>query len=448
MKKIVLISLMLITSLFSFASKDSIKKFDYCFQQTIVGQYSISNPKEIGRNTFNDSAMRTSLSSTFFFGIKLWKGGVIYINPEIAGGSGLSGTMGIASYPNGEVFRVGNPSPTLFIARAFYRQNISLNDEFEYVSKDQNQLADFVTNKRIVITLGKLSLADVFDNNHYSHDPRTRLLNWSLMNAGAWDFASNTKGYTYAGIVEYISKQISLRLGLGLEPMIANGPLSNHKMLDMEFQLTNGYSFNYEIEIPLKINKEKETKIRFLTFVNDTHAGYYEDVKHTKINDSIIIDNTSLSMYNIRNPNGSIKYGFSMNIEQPIKEHSGMFLRYSYNDGKTESWAFAEIDKSLSFGIVSHGGLWNRFHDRIIIGLAFNGLSDYHKDYLAQGAYGFMIGDGKLNYGYENILEIQYEFSIGLGFIISPDYQLIINPGYNKNNGPVNIFGIRTHIQF
>lgn len=472
MKILKLLLVFITLSISALAKKgDSIEHFAYHFQQTLVGQSAIANnsdPQYTGHNSFNDQDLKISLSSTFYLGFKLWKNGSFYINPDIAGGAGLGGTLGLAGYMNGEIFRVGNPAPSIYISRMYIRQYIPLSSEKSYVAPDANQLGEWIPNSRIQFTIGKITLADMFDNNHYSHDPRTRFLNWSLMNAGAYDFASNTKGYTWGGVVEYITPVISLRYGIGLEPQYSNGPLTTNRslaMLDLEaspFSKQQGYGNQFEIEKPIKLKSGKNMVIRLLGFYNYVDAGKYSDAEKNllKSNPNSLLyadsfkDNASYALSSVRPSTSShIKYGGSLNIEKPIGQHVGAFSRLSWNDGHTESYAFAEIDRSESIGFVFHGQAYHRYHDRIEIAYVSNQISADHRLYLEgdathYGAYGFMLGEPNMKYGAEHIIEIQYVYDLGKEFLISPDYQLIMNPGYDTHRGPISVIGLRTHISF
>jgi len=331
---------------------DSVQKFGYHFQQTLVGQSAFADTltalQKRSHNAFNDPTMKMSMSSTFYLGFKLWKNGSFYINPDVAGGSGLGGTLGVAGYMNGEIFRVGNPAPTVYISRMYIRQYFPLKQGSSYVVPDANQLGEWVPDSRIQVTIGKLSLADIFDCNHYSHDPRTRFLNWSLMNAGAYDFASNTKGYAYAAVAEYITPTLSFRGGAAVEPQYSNGPLTTKRdisgvtLADMEVNLPNqGYGLNFELEKPIKQKSGKPAIVRLLGFINRVDAGKYTDAMASplyKTAPDSFVDNASAALASVRKFN-AVKYGFSLNIEKPIGPHAGAFSRISWNDGKTESFA-------------------------------------------------------------------------------------------------------------
>ena len=459
MKSTIIVVLLVIASVTSaFAQKrDSVEKFSYHVQQTLVGQSAGYNPptqSQIGHNTFDDQSLKVSLSSTFYLGHKLWRGASVYVNPDIAGGAGLGGTVGIAGYVNGEIFRVGNPAPTLYISRAFVRQYFAIGDEVKYVATDQNQLGEWVPTNRVQFTIGKFSMADVFDNNHYSHDPRTRFLNWSLMNAGSYDFPSNTKGYTYGAVIERITPNFSARVGVGMEPQYSNGPLTTNRnsgMLDMEYGY-NGYGVTAEVEAPIHQGSGKDATIRILYFVNSVNAGSYADalnkvVAYRKAGIDTFVDNASNTLASSRR-SGALKYGFGINVEKPIGQHAGSFMRLNMNDGQTESFAFAEIDQSASLGFVLHGSAYNRYHDRIEIAGAVNGISQIHRQYLEAGEYGFMLGEPGMKYGPEYVMEFQYVYDLGKDFMVSPDFQLIVNPGYDMNRGIIRVVGLRTHIQF
>ena len=474
MRKLIVL-LLLLLPIFAFSQRrDSVQKFGYHFQQTLVGQVAINGQQlgdlpiqDSGHNSFKDNQLKISLSATFYLGFKLWHNGSFYIDPDIAGGSGIGGTLGMAGYANGEIFRVGNPAPSFYVSRVFIRQYIPLSSSKSFVQPDNNQLGEWVPDSRLQITVGKFTLGDMFDNNHYSHDPRTRFLNWSLMNAGAFDFASNTKGYTWGVVTEYITPFISARAGIGLEPQYSNGPLTtnrrwngdnnpNSNMLDLETGIYNqGYGLNFELEKPFKLQSGKNMVIRLLGFVNHVQAANYTaatKLLHTSdsaMYSSIFIDNGSLALDTLR-PHAptAIKYGFSLNIEKPIGAHAGAFTRLSWNDGQTESYAFAEIDRSESIGCVLHGEMYHRYHDRIEFAFVSNQLSTSHKNYLEAGGYGFMLGEPNLKYAPENIIELQYIYDLGKDFTVSPDYQLIMNPGYDSHRGPISVIGLRTHVNF
>jgi high affinity Mn2+ porin len=82
------------------------------------------------------------------------------------------------------------------------------------------------------------------------------------------------------------------------------------------------------------------------------------------------------------------------------------------------------------------------------VGIAYgvNGISSQHEDYLAAGGKGILLGDGRLNYGLEQVMEVYYRIQLGPYVQISPDFQLIQNPGYNKDRGPVEVYSVRLRL--
>jgi high affinity Mn2+ porin len=408
------------------------KNWSLHFQQTVIPQHKpkITAPYSGDNSLVDTSETQTSLTTTIFIGRRLWKGAAVFYNPELAGGSGLSQARGIAGFTNGECFRIGDPSPTIYTARLYFRQDFALkNAKTETADDAANSLGGERATDRFTITVGKFSMADFFDNNSYSHDPRTQFMNWALMSNGGWDYPANTRGYTWNVVGEYIRERWAIRAATSLVPTIANGP-------ELNWQWANNQSNTLEFEKSTKFFG-KEGKIRALTFLTTTYMGSYAQA----------IQQTNPDIASTRKP-GRTKYGFGINYEQELGNESGMFFRVSWNDGNNETWAFTEIDHSVSGGFVKDN-LFGRKQDRLNIGFAFNGISNIHRQYLAKGGYGFIIGDGKLpNYGLETIFEINYNVKVTDWLSVTPDYQLVINPAYNQDRGPVHAFALRVHTEF
>ena len=413
--------------------------WSYHFQITgiLQGHPSFSAAYSGQNSTQTEREQAFSATSTIYIGRKLWNGASLYFNPEMAGGKGISSTLGIAGFPNGETFRIGDPEPVVYIARIFFRQHITLDkDHFEEVSDNLNQVKEKVSTSRITFNLGKFGIADFFDDNGVSHDPRNDFMNWALMNNGAYDYAANTRGYTYGLVVEYVKPGWTLRLGTALMPTYANGP-----KLDFHYLQANSETIEWEKKYSL--HKRKGT-FRLMGYYNVSKAPNYDDVVAAKINGT----DTSLDVL-FGKKYGGKKIGFGINIEQEISSSINGFLRFGWNDGKTATWAFAEIDNSISSGIRIFGKSWHRAADNIGIALLSNGISSGHRNFLNAGGYGFMIGDGKLpNYRRENIAEIFYQSKIFDNLFATLDYQFVANPAYNHDRGPVNLFAARVHVEF
>jgi high affinity Mn2+ porin len=420
-------------------AQDSAKqpnRINWHFQTTYVYQYKPSfRSPYAGVNSLSGKEERqNSVTATLYAGAALWKGAELYINPEIAGGSGLSGAVGMAGSSNGETFRVGDPSPTLYLARGFLTQTFALGKEKEWQDDDANQLNGFKPKNYLRFSIGKFSLGDLFDNNDYSNSPRTQFLNWALMNNGAWDYAANLRGYTYSFATEVQLNNMLYKLAIATEPKVANGDILNTNFKD-SFAL----SYNAEIDRTYYINGKKGN-IGLLLYLNDANMGNYtEAIKRTSIPNVI----TTRQL-------GRTKWGCGINLSQELSANAGMFSRIGWNDGKNETWAFTEIDRTFSMGLSYKGNAWKRKDDNAGIAIVLNGLSSEHKNYLANGGLGFMLGDGALNYGPEAITEFYYSLkpSATAPLWLTADYQFVINPGYNKDRGPVNIFSVRVHTEF
>ncbi|MDR3712871.1 MAG: carbohydrate porin [Puia sp.] len=412
--------------------------FSYHFQFTGILQWhpSFKSPYSGQNSLQSHSEQAYSVTSTLYLGRKLWRGAALYFDPEMAGGAGLSSTLGIAGFPNGETFRIGNPQPTVYTARIFLRQHIFLDrDHFEDLDDDQHQVRERVSTSRITLTVGKFSLGDFFDNNNVSHDPRSDFMNWALMNNGSYDYAANTRGYTYGFAAEYTRPGWTLRAATALEPKAANGP-------DMDWNYSKTNSQNLELERRYALGKHKGV-IRLLSFYNVNRAPNYDDVVTAKLNGT----DTTMNVLD-GNKYGSKKIGFGLNADQELSETISAFFRAGWNDGKNASWAFAEIDNTLSGGIRIYGKSWQRAADNIGIAALSNGISSGHRNFLANGGYGFMIGDGRLpHYGRENIAELFYQVKLTTSCWATLDYQFVDNPGYNRDRGPVHVFAVRGHFE-
>ena len=407
-------------------------KWSIHFQLTSITQNhnTFKAPYSGAKSLMQKETPSTSLTSTLFLIYKIAKNTELYFNPEMAGGKGMSGATGIAGFPNGETFRVGNLKPVIYIARAFVRQYIPLGGKNITLDDEALQMKRSITEKYIVLHAGKLSLGDLMDENNYANDPRTQFMNWALMTAGAYDYAADVRGYTFGIAAEYVSDKFKAKAATVLLPKEANGAAIN-------FNYTKSFSWQAEVSKDFG-TAERPGTIRVLGFFNRCNMGNYKLA--TMRNDK---DITATRIFS-RN-----KSGFVVNADKRISKNAGIFVMTGYNDGKNETWCFTEIDRSLAYGYTVTGDAWKRTNDALGVALVHNGLSKDHRNYLAEGGNGFMIGDGRLNYGIENIMELYYKLSLfNNKFSISPDYQFIINPAYNKDRGPVNVIGLRFHTEW
>jgi len=407
---------------------------DIHFQLTTVTQAHPSfRASYAGKNSLSsESEHETTVTSTLYLGARLWSGAEVYVNPEMTGGSGLSHAFGIAGFPNGEAFRVGSPEPHIFVARALLRQTFAAGSETEAVEEEANQLGGRRPARRWTLTVGKFGVADLFDDSAYSHDPRTQFLNWADWTAGAWDYPADTRGYTWVAAIEYVDKDWAARFAAAAEPRVANG-------LEIDKALRHAYSLMVELEKRYEIDG-RQGKARLILFDNRADMGNYRQAIQEA--GAIPPDVTAT-----RRP-GRSKYGFALNLEQSLGEPAGLFLRGSWNDGRNEAWAYAEIERSITAGVVRRQPFRSRPGDETGLAFVANGLSKDHRDYLAAGGYGFMIGDGRLAYGLEKIAELYYKAALRDILWLTANYQFVENPAYNRDRGPVHVFGLRLHTEF
>lgn len=401
-------------------------------QTTVIVQVNapFSSPYS-GTNSFKPvNGPATSETSTIFLDAALWKGAELIVNPEIAGGTGLSGVTGIAGFPNGEITRVGVPSPSLYFARLLLRQTWGFGGEQETLEEGANQVAGTRDVHRLTVFVGRMAFTDIIDNNRHSHDPRTQLMNWSMMYNGAWDFPADVRGYDYGMAVDYNRTNWALRYGIMGEPEIANGP-------NIDPHVLKAYGQALEFQRRLVLNN-RPGALRLMAYLNKADMGSYREALA-----QLPVDPNIISTRSYRD-----KYGFGANYEQDITEDLGVWARAGWNDGQTESWAFTEIDQTVALGLLLTGDHWNRPQDEVGVGAVINGLSAAHREYLAAGGLGFILGDGKLNYANEEIIETYYNFKITNGITVSGDLQGVRNPGYNADRGPVVVAAMRLHFEY
>lgn len=418
-----------------FGQADSTQHFNLHFQTTYINQYKPSfHARYSGpRSLTAAEEKQNSLTATMYLGARLWKGAAIYINPELAGGSGLSGASGMGGSTNGETFRVGNPSPTLYLARAYFTQTFALgNSTTEMAADAANQVAVRTPADYIRLIAGKLSLADLFDNNRYSNSPRSQMINWALMNNGAWDFAANVRGYTYVLGAMMQQKSMSYRLAFAALPTSANGS-------ELETDFSKSLSVNAEVARSFRI-RNRAANLRLLGYYNRAPMGSYA---------TAMSSNPANPDVTATRKEGNGKLGLGINGDYELSDVVGLFTRLGWNDGKKETWCFTEIDRTLSLGLSVNGKKWQRSQDQAGVAFVVNGLSAAHRNYLAMGGNGFVLGDGQLNYAAESIAELYYNWqpSSKMPLYIGGDYQFCLNPGYNKDRGPVHVFSLRVHVE-
>jgi high affinity Mn2+ porin len=406
--------------------------FSIHFQATYATQWHPAfHAPYSGTNSLIPTAeSATALVSTLYADLRLWPGCELLFDPEVAGGTGLSATHGVAAFPGGIVYRVGDPAPVIYVARLALSQSFGLGGGNVIIESGPNELAGHRDRDQLAITVGRLSVTDVFDANRWAHDPTTRFFNWALFASGAWDYPADTRGYTYGILVDLSIDDWSARAGFAVEPKSANASVMDWR-LDKAHALMAEYERRYALgNLPGAVS--------LLAFLNVARMGSYAEVLANPAAVGNDVANTR--------KDGRTKYGLALSAEQQLTHGLGAFLRLSINDGQNESWAFTEIDRSFAIGAVQSGELWGRSRDEAGAALVINGLSDLHARYLAGGGLGFILGDGALSYAAEMIADIYYRVALAGAIDLSFIYQPIIDPAYNTARGPVHVLTGRLHV--
>ena len=420
------------------ASQTQFPNWEIHGQTTYIQQgYPAFRSPYLGVNSFTPWAQtRETWSTSAFLGLKLWEGGELYYNPELLQGFGLHATTGAAGFPNGEAQKSNFPYPHYNTSRLFLRQIFGLGGEQETVESSYGQMAGKRDVSRVTVQVGKFAVHDVFDTNAYAMDPRADFMNWSIWASGAFDYPADKVGLTYGAVTELNQKYWALRIGYFLAASEPNG-----FNFDTNLFTRGGYIGELETRYSLF---SRPGKFRVGIWADTYFSGSYsEAIDLTLLNPGL--DPTDALVLTRK---GRTKYGYYLNVEQAVTDEIGVFGRWSWNDGKNEIQAFTDIDFSFSVGTSINGKSWGRPDDRIGLAGAINGLSTDHRNYLAVGGLGILIGDGQINYRPEKILETFYAMKVINGVILTFDYQFITNLAHNADRGPVSIFTARLHGEF
>lgn len=401
-------------------------------QATTVTQYhpAFASPYQ-GRNSLlPDTTPQTTADVTLYAGWSPWAGGAFYANPEIDQGHGLSDTLGAAGFPSGEAYKVGADRPYVRLQRAFFRQVIALGAGSEPVASGPNQMAGLLPHDNLTLTAGKFSVTDIFDANRYAHDPRADFLNWSVIDAGAFDYAADAWGYSTGAALEWTQSRWTLRGGLF---NLSTAP--NSQRLAEDFSQR---ALIIELEERYTLAGHAGS-MKLLGFSNRGRMGRYADAV-------VLAQQTATTPDLALVRRDASKAGAALNIEQEVATDLGVFLRASRNDGSLEAFDFTEINQSVSAGLAGQGGRWGQTDDSAGLALVANSLSHDARAYFAAGGTGILIGDGRLPaYGTERIAEVYYALRVLPHFTVSADCQRLQNPAYNRERGPVSVFGLRLH---
>ena len=378
----------------------------------------------------------TSRLLTLYTGVELTHTTEFLFDPESTGGHGISDALGLAGFTNLDVVRNPDLGSKPYIARVMLHQVISLSDETVSVTRNPLALFTKLPARRLEVRVGKFSLVDFFDANSVGTDSHLQFLNWTADNNGGYDYAADTRGYTYAAMIEYDDHVWSLRFAEALMPKVANG-------LELDWDVGRARSENIEFERRGNFLRHRAGVVRVVTYINHANMGSYrEAIQAYRAGIDPIPDVIA------HRRQGRIKYGVGGNFEQALTGWLTAFGRWGWNEGANESFAYTEVNEAIEFGAGANGSLWNRKWDRAGIAVMSNGISSDHQLYLALGGNGFLLGDGALSYGRESIVEGYYTAHLWRGVFASFDLQHVNNPGYNRARGPVIVPSLRLHLEF
>jgi hypothetical protein len=378
----------------------------------------------------------TSRVMTLYTGVRLDNSTEVLVDIEEAGGAALSTGLGLAGNTDLDIVRNPLLSKAPYLGRGMIHKVFALSKDKIENQRSFLSLLDELPRRRLEIRVGKFSMPDFFDQNSVGSDTHFQFNNWTLDNNGAWDYAADTRGYTVGFVADYEDSNWGFRFGEALMPKVANG-------IDLVWKPWQAHAENWEFELRRGALPKKAGVMRILAFTNYANMGIYRDAVRQ-------FEEGSVSKPDITNHPWHItrKYGFGINLEQNLTPNVTAFARWGWDDGKTESFAYTEVDSTFAGGVGVRGAQWHRKQDRAGVAFVSNGIKKDHQIYLADGGLGFLLGDGRLNYGRETIFESYYSAHLWRGIYVAPGVQHINNPGYNRDRGPVLVPTFRLHVEF
>jgi hypothetical protein len=377
----------------------------------------------------------TSRVMTLYTGVRLNNSTEILVDIEEAGGAALTQGFGLAGNTDLDIVRNPSLSKEPYLGRGMIHKVFALSKDKVENQRNAFSLFEEVPRRRLEIRFGKFSMPDFFDVNSAGSDTHFQFINWTTDNNGAYDYAADTRGYTVGVTADYEDRNWGFRFAEALMPKIANG-------IDLVWKPWQAHAENFEYELRRGLIPKKSGVVRLLAYTNYANMGIYRDQIAQAGQNHVTPEITDHPWHITR------KYGFGVNIEQSLTRYLTAFSRFGWDNGKTESFAYTEVDQTFVEGVGANGAWWHRKQDRAGVALVSNAIKKDHQMYLADGGVGFLLGDGKLNYGRENIVETYYTIHAWRGIYVAPGLQHIVDPGYNRDRGPVLVPSFRAHVEF
>ena len=382
----------------------------------------------------------TSRVMTLYTGVRLNNSTELLVDIEEAGGAALSTGLGLAGNTDLDIVRNPLLSKAPYLGRGMIHKVFALSKDKVENPRSFLSLFDELPRRRLEIRFGKFGMPDFFDINSVGSDTHFQFINWTTDNNGAWDYAADTRGYTVGLTADYEDRNWGFRFAEALMPKVANG-------IDLVYRPWQVHAENFEYELRRSPVPHRAGIMRLLAYTNYANMGIYRDAiiqfeDHSAPTPEIVPDITNHPWHITR------KYGFGINLEQNLTSYLTAFARFGWDNGKTESFAYTEVDQTFAEGVGANGAWWHRKQDRAGIAFISNAIKKDHQNYLADGGLGFLLGDGALNYGRENIVETYYTAHIWRGIYVAPGLQHINDPGYNRDRGPVLVPSFRAHVEF
>jgi high affinity Mn2+ porin len=422
-------------------------RWNWHVQNTDIMQGDPGFPAQYsGPNSLNSKGeTRETVTLDLYAGVRLWRGAEAHVDGLMWQGLGLSRTLGIEAFPNGDGYKAGTEIPNFTFAHLFVRQTFGLGGEQEDLPEDPLTLPGKEDVSRLTLTLGRFTPQDIVDNNAYAHDPHTQFMNWALMANGTFDYGQDTVGYTTGLALELNQPKWALRYTFFQMPQVKNGFTADDQVLMWPNRGAAGpflrsWAMAAEFERRYSVNNHPGT-IRFLAWLDEADFASYEAAIPILKAEGVGADISAARAYRY-------KYGFGLSWEQEVARNAGLFSRLGWTDGHEETWTFTDADYSASLGLSVKGEAWNRRDDTFGLAGVLSGASRANQQFLEAGGTDILSGDGALNYGLEKAMETYYDFQVWKSLHVTADYQFIIDPAFNRARGPVSVLAGRIHWDF